>query len=288
MIRPAQERLFGVIGYPVGHSLSPVMMNRAFEVCGLSCRYLAMEVTELEKDLEILAKVGFEGLSVTVPYKEDVMKLLSGVDADASLIGAVNTLKRSGDGWEGKNTDWIGVVKALEEVLPSGTSWVGKRALVVGAGGASRAVIFALKKMGADVTIANRTLKNAELLGERFSCRVMPLDALKDSRARSWNLIVQTTPVGMKGYDEDRSPVPPSLFAPGVVAMDIVYTPRWTVFLKDAHERGADVVFGYKMLLYQGAAQFEWWLDVKAPVEAMKGALERALELKEGSHKNDG
>lgn len=287
MIRPAQERLFGVIGYPVGHSLSPVMMNRAFEVCGLSCRYLAMEVTELEKDLEVLAKVGFEGLSVTVPYKEDVMKFLSGIDVNASFIGAVNTLKRSGDGWEGINTDWIGVVKSLEEALPSGTSWVGKRALVVGAGGASRAVIFALKKMGMDVTIANRTLKNAEILGERFSCRAMPLEALRDFGACSWDLIVQTTPVGMKGYGENESPVPPSLFAPGVIAMDIVYTPRWTVFLRDAHKRGADVVFGYKMLLYQGVAQFEWWLNERAPVEAMRDALERALETRERVYKSD-
>lgn len=277
MIRPAQERLFGVIGHPVGHSLSPVMMNKAFEVLGLPCRYLAMEVTEIESDLEILEKVGFEGLSVTVPYKEDVIKLLSSVDPDALFIGAVNTLKRSGNRWEGKNTDWIGVVRALKEALPYETPWTDKKALVVGAGGAARAVVFALKKMGMNVTVANRTLKKAEILGEQFACKVISIDSLGNFKAGSWDLIVQTTSVGMKGYFEGSSPVPPSLFGHGVVVMDIVYTPKWTTFLKDAKKRGAIVIPGSEMLLYQGVSQFEWWFGVKAPVEVMREAIESAL-----------
>ncbi|MCX7823624.1 MAG: shikimate dehydrogenase [Syntrophobacterales bacterium] len=283
MIRPAQERLFGVIGQPVGHSLSPIMMNRAFEVCKLPCHYLAMEVTELEGDLEILSKVGFEGLSVTVPYKEDVMRIISNVDADAAFIGSVNTLKRFDNGWEGKNTDWLGVIRALEEVS---SLWTGKRALVVGAGGASRAVVFALRKMGMDVTVANRTIERAEVIGRHFSCRVISLEALQDLKTGSWDLIVQTTSVGMRGYDETRSPVPASLFSPKVVAMDIVYTPKWTVFLRDARERGAHIIFGSEMLLYQGAHQFEWWLGIRAPIEAMREALENALEAREVMESN--
>lgn len=280
MIRPAQERLFGVIGHPVSHSLSPIMMNRAFEVLGLPCRYLAMEVTELERDLEILAEVGFEGISVTVPHKEDIIKLLSHIDSDALSIGAVNTLRRVGVAWEGKNTDWIGVVRALKEALPPETRWTDKKALVVGAGGAARAVVFALKKMGMNVTVANRTLKKAEILGEHFDCKVISLENLDSFKAGFWDLIVQTTSVGMKGHLEESSPVPASLFGPGVVAMDIVYTPRWTVFLRDARERGARVIFGSEMLLYQGVSQFEWWLGVSSPVEAMREALENALMSK--------
>lgn len=283
MIRPAQERLFGVIGNPVGHSLSPVMMNRAFDVCGIACRYLAMEVTELEKDLDILAKVGFEGLSVTVPYKEEILKFVAGIDPEVSAIGAVNTLKRSKSGWAGRNTDWVGVVKALAAVIPVGSSFGGRRSLVVGAGGAARAVVFALKNMGMEVTIANRTLEKAELLARHFSCQAMHLDALKERKSPDWDVIVQTTSVGMKGHHEGSSPVPSHLFAPGVIAMDVVYTPRWTAFLRDAKDRGAQVVFGSEMLLHQGVAQFEWWLGVKAPVEAMREVLEKTLETREKS-----
>lgn len=283
MIRPAQERLFGVIGYPVAHSLSPVMMNRAFDVCRLACHYLAMEVTELSSDLDILSKVGFEGLSVTVPYKEEVIKLVNRIDPEAVEIGAVNSLKRHENGWEGRNTDWIGVIKALEGAVSSGTSFRGRKALVVGAGGAARAVIFALKNMGMDVTIANRTVEKAELLAQHFSCQVVALPALKNFESRTWDVIVQTTSVGMKGYAEGLSPVPDHLFAPGVIAMDVVYTPRWTAFLRNAKNRGAQVVFGSEMLLYQGVAQFEWWLGIKAPVEAMREALEQTLEVREKS-----
>jgi len=278
MIRPAQERLFGVIGYPVGHSLSPLMMNRAFEVCGLKCRYLAMEVTDLKEDLPILARVGFEGLSVTVPHKERIIEFLVKVDQEAEAIGAVNTLKRCENGWEGRNTDWIGVVKALESAVSSDKNfWFGKKALVVGAGGAARAVCHALKKMGMVITVSNRTHEKAETLNRDFSCDVVPFDSLGNFSPGTWDVIVQTTSVGMKGYAETSSPVPPTVFAPGVIAMDVVYTPRWTVFLSEAKERGATVVFGLEMLLYQGVAQFEWWLGVPAPVEAMRKALEEAL-----------
>ncbi|MEJ5300462.1 MAG: shikimate dehydrogenase [Thermodesulforhabdaceae bacterium] len=284
MIRPAQERLFGVIGSPVGHSLSPVMMNRAFEVCGLNCRYLAMEVTDLKEDLPILARVGFDGLSVTVPHKERVMEFIVNVDQEVKVIGAVNTLKRLDEGWEGRNTDWIGVVRSLEtavssqkvEPFPDGF-WAGKRALVVGAGGAARAVCYALKKMGMKVTVSNRTPGKAENLCRDFSCNSVPLNELGNFQAGAWDVIIQTTPVGMTGYDEKSSPVPPALFAPGVVAMDVVYTPRWTVFLREAKERGATVVFGLDMLLYQGVAQFEWWFGIPAPLEAMRKALEDAI-----------
>ncbi len=275
MIRPAQERLFGVVGRPVSHSLSPVMMNRAFKVTGLPCRYLAMEITDPAEDLEILARVGFEGLSVTVPYKETVMELVSSMDEDAEKIGAINTLKRVEGKWQGRNTDWLGVVKALEI---SKKSLKGKKALVIGAGGASRAVCYALKKMGIKTTLSNRTFEKAERLSKIFDCDVVGIDKLSTFDSNRWDIIINTTTVGMK---EDLSIVPKNLLAPSVIAMDIVYTPLWTRFLREAKEAGCEIISGIEMLLYQGVFQFEWWFGIPAPVEEMRKAL---LErIKDGS-----
>ncbi len=292
MIRPAQERLFGVIGRPVAHSLSPVMMNRAFDALGIACRYLAMEITDPTHDIPLLGAVGFEGLSVTVPYKEEVLTVATQVEDDAVQIGAANTLKRTGSSWTAKNTDWIGVVQALRgtmqttypemfspmgEVLPHHS----KRALVIGAGGAARAVCFALRSMGIHTTIANRTLEKAEALCERFHCDLMPLDHLSQADA-SWHLVIHTTSVGMEG-SHNHTIVPPQILGPGVIAMDVVYTPHWTPFLTAAKERGCEIIHGSAMLLAQGVAQLEWWLGMRAPIETMQEALEEALKRRYGA-----
>lgn len=275
MIRPEQKKLFAVIGNPVHHSLSPVMMSACFEALGLSALYAAFYVDELERDLDILHKAGFSGLSVTLPYKEMVCRLAERIDATAKEIGAANTLRRTDHGWEGCNTDWTGALRALSAVCEV----PGRGALILGAGGAARAVAYGLKKAGARLTIANRCVERGKVLCEQLSADFIPITMLEKAGAR-FDLVVQCTSSGMA--DERGTPiVPASFFRPEMTVMDIVYSPRWTAFSRAARQAGCKVVSGLDMLLYQGAAQLEWWLErpvFETPaIDAMRRALEEAV-----------
>ncbi len=268
IIRPVQkEFLFAVIGNPVRHSLSPAMMNAAFKALGLPAVYLAVEVDGLDDALDAFAKMGFRGLSVTIPHKEDAFRLAGEVDETASAIGAVNTLRWGGSCWEGRNTDCVGMVRALEAV----DSLEGRRAVVIGAGGAARAVVYGLGRKGAMVTVSNRTTSRGEALAEAFGADFVPLDELG---RRDFDVVVQCTSVGLAG-NAAGALVPESFFHPGMVVMDIVYRPVWTLFLLSAKSAGCKVVSGLDMLLYQGAAQLEWWLGKPAPLSVMSDALTR-------------
>ncbi len=272
MIRPVQtEFLFAVIGNPVRHSLSPKMMNAAFKAMGAPAVYLAFEVDGMDSALETFARMGFRGLSVTIPYKEDARRLAAEVDETAAAIGAVNTLRLREDGaWEGRNTDWLGVVRSLR----AASSLQGKRALVIGAGGAARAVVYGLKREGAAVVVANRTAERGVSLASAFGCEFASLGALA---GRDFDVVVQSTSVGLGGrggFDAEFDPE--TLFRPGVVVLDIVYSPMWTPFLLSAKNAGCTVVHGLDMLLHQGVAQLEWWLGENAPVAVMDAALRGA------------
>ena len=282
MIQPVQSELFAVIGHPVAHSLSPLMMNAVFTGLDIPAVYVALDVDSLEKDLETLAAVGFRGLSVTIPHKEAALRQASKVDETASLIGAVNTLRVGDGGWEGRNTDWIGAVEALK----CETTLASRKALVIGAGGAARAVVYGLSREGASVTVTNRTRERGEALAESLGCDFAPLESLSERLEQAkYEIIVQCTSVGLSGR-EPILPVPDSLLQPGMVAMDIVYRPTWTPFLHRAFQRGCRVVKGYEMLLHQGIAQLEWWIEHKLPraegVQIMRNALEKALSNEAG------
>ncbi len=277
MIRPKQRDLFAVIGNPVAHSLSPVMMEAAFVELGIPAVYLALEVDSISEDLDILWNFGFRGLSVTLPFKEAAFLLAQYTEETARRIRAVNTLRRHDDGWEGTNTDWIGSVRALEQVSPLR----GKRVLVLGAGGAARAVVYGLIRSGAAVSISNRTPERGEALAQAFRCGFVPLAELeKDHSGESFDVLVQCTSAGLLG-DEDPQVVPDSFFLPGMIVMDTIYTPQWTTFLKKARNAGCSTVPGSEMLLHQGAMQLEWWLGREklepAVIGAMRDALSKAL-----------
>jgi len=283
MIRPAQTQLYAVIGTPISHSLSPVMMNEAFNVLNMNVVYVALEVTDLEQDLETLWRVGFGGLSVTIPHKERALKIASDLDNSAKAIGAVNTLKRSKNGWQGRNTDWIGIVRSFQE---RGIQMHGKRVLVIGAGGASRAVIYAAKQMGAgEIVIANRTYEKGVEVAEEFECEAIPLDDV--TAGGEFEIIFQTTPVGMSGYGDDKLPVSSAVLRPGSVVMDLVYNPVWTAFLRKARKLGCIVISGLDMLIYQGAAQFEWWFGMPAPVAAMRRVLQKVTKAEQNDDKGN-
>ena len=269
MITPAQEELYAVIGNPVRHSLSPTMMNAAFRALGVAAHYTAFAVEHLAEALQLLSQTGFRGLSVTLPHKEEACRWATQLDETARSIGAVNTLRRQGDHWEGRNTDWIGAVQALRQV----TEVRGRNALVIGAGGSARAVIYGLKRQGARVTVSNRTAQRGAELAAAFQCHFLPFQDLQE---QSYEILVQCTPLGMEGTASAEA-LPGFPLSSQMVVMDLVYRPYWTPFLKRARDAGCQVVSGLDMLLYQGVAQFEWWFAQPAPVAVMKEALWTAL-----------
>lgn len=277
MIVPVQTDLYAVVGNPAGHSLSPVMMNAAFKSLGVPAVYIALQADSFAEDLETISRMGFKGLSVTIPHKESAWKLASEIDVTARTIGAVNTLKRQENRWFGRNTDWIGSNRALKQT----TELQGKRALVIGAGGAAKAVVFGLVQEGALVAVANRTEERGKALAAAFGCDFISLSDLSGSGAdERFDIIVQCTPAGMSGA-ETTLPVSGPMFRPGATVMDIVYRPLLTPFLLEARESGCNIVNGLEMLLHQGAAQLEWWLDRPIPreegIEVMRNALKGAL-----------
>ena len=261
----ASTTLYGIIGHPVSHSLSPAMHNAAFDAVGINAVYLAFDVTDLPSAVRGIRALGIKGLSVTIPHKVEIMEFLDEVDDVARRIGAVNTLvNRNGSLWGG-NTDWIGAVKALEEQ----TQLEGKRAVVLGAGGSARAVCAGLKKRGAYVHIVNRTVENAKKLAERFACSWSGLDEIQDIEGE---ILVNTTSVGMEP-DSHKTPVPAEILERFSIVMDIVYAPLKTRLLDEAEKAGCVTINGLRMLLLQAVSQFEFWTGRKAPINVMEKIL---------------
>jgi shikimate dehydrogenase len=264
--------VFGLVGNPVGHSLSPPMHEAAYDALSIDARYVTFEpakgdITEAVRGADAL---GVTGLNVTIPFKRDVFEV---VDADdlATRIGAVNTVDFTGDRPTGHNTDAAGVRRSLVE---HGADLDGATSVVVGAGGASRATAFALSDAGATVRIANRTESTAHDLAESVpDASGHGLDAVPDLVADA-DVLVNATSVGM---EEDASPVARDALHGDLTVMDAVYSPLETRLLRDAEDASATTVDGAWMLLYQGAAAFERWTGRDAPVDAMNEALRSRL-----------
>ena len=298
MIRPVQKDLYAVIGNPVAHSLSPVMMNAVFEALNIPAVYVALEVADLVEDLVTLSRTGFQGLSVTIPHKESAYQLAECADDPAREIGAVNTLRLRGTHWEGLNTDWIGAISALNRAMcqsanqhDTGASLASsqhsalstqhrlldKRALVLGAGGVARAVVYGLKREGAAVTISNRGTERGKALAHAFDCAFLPaLELQRLDETAAFDIIVQCTSVGLMD-EEEFTLLPDSLLRPGTLAMDTVYRPLWTAFLRKAKAAGCITVAGVEMLLHQGIAQLAWWFGEVVQPEAALPVMREAL-----------
>lgn len=276
MIRPVQKDLYAVIGDPVEHSLSPIMMNAVLSSLDLAAVYLAFQVDRLHEALDALAHVGVRGLSVTLPHKQAAYQLSKEVDETAAAIGAVNTLKLAGNGWVGRNTDWLGANQALRAVI----SLSGKKVALIGAGGVARAVAYGLKRERAEVVIFNRGIQRGQTLADEFQCEFYQLDKLEAVGLQShFDIVVQCTSVGLAG-DNSAQLVTESFFRSPMVVMDTVYRPLHTPFLTAAQRAGCTTVTGLEMLLYQGVAQLEWWFERTVPEEGilvMKNALLKAL-----------
>jgi shikimate dehydrogenase len=279
-----QTKLVGLIGYPIEHSLSPAMHNSAFAALSLNWRYVPLPVhpERLGEAVAGLRALGFMGANVTVPHKEAVISYLDDVAPEAQAIGAVNIIVVREGKSIGYNTDWLGFLTALSE---GGFDPHGKRAVVLGAGGAARAVVYALSQAGAQVTILNRTPARAQALVQDFSPLFPSLSLLSlpitpqtlEEQAAEAHLLVNATPVGM-WPEVDQSPWPEDLAFPShLTVFDLVYNPRQTKLLRQAQAAGAKGIGGLGMLVHQGTAAFELWTGEKAPVETMYEAASRML-----------
>ena len=277
-----RTRLCAVIGDPVEHSLSPCIHNAAFKHLGLDYVYVAFRVRyeELEWAMQGVRSLGIRGLNVTMPHKIGVIRYLDHLDPEAELLGAVNTILNDDGALVGYNTDGRGALKALLEV---DGDLKAKKVLIIGAGGASRALSFTLAPRVRELTILNRTYGRAKTLAEDLkkkvegtvrACRLSD-ETLKEELENS-DVVINATPVGMRP-NEDETPIPKELLRPDLTVFDLVYNPIETRLLKEAKAVGAKTIDGLTMLVYQGAASFELWTGVEAPVEVMMDAVKREL-----------
>ncbi len=267
--------LFGVVGHPVAHSLSPAMHNAAFAALGLNAAYVALPVPSdrLEEALRGAHALGFQGLSVTVPHKKRTAALCLGLDGTAEACGAVNTLRRTSRGWEGYNTD----APACRALMVAAGLTKGSRALLLGAGGAAHGAAWALLSAGVEVAVAARRTPEAEALCLRMArafpgARVEPApwaEAMMWSEAAS--TIVNATSIGLDGNGDA---LPTLHLHPGQVAVDFVYGD--TPFARRAAAEGAKVVTGEEILLGQGTLAFTLWTGKPAPEPVMAEALRTA------------
>jgi shikimate dehydrogenase len=277
----------GVLGDPVAHSLSPPMQNAALEDTGIKSRYARFQVapTELRAALELLPSLDFIGANLTVPHKIPALALVEEVDEDARKIGAINTIKIERGKLRGFNTDGSGFARAIREEFSVDLRDL--RIVVIGAGGAARAIAFQCAKENCErLVIANRDLEKAKQLAEELRAffigprvlgpvpRLQAVD-LDETTMRfqiaNADLVVNATPLGLKHGDP--TPIPARLLAPHLMIYDTVYSSGRTAFVAGAVEAGARAANGLSMLLHQGALAFEIWFDRAAPIEAMRKAL---------------
>ncbi|MBO7716511.1 MAG: shikimate dehydrogenase [Methanobrevibacter sp.] len=291
-----KTKILGVIGDPIEHTFSPVMHNAGLDALNLNYIYLPFHVKpdRLNECIEGAKSFGIQGLNVTIPHKTNVMKHLDEIDQVASMIGAVNTIQFNFDEnnessnqnnetsvtTKGFNTDGYGCVRAIKEK----TSINNKKVTITGAGGAARAVSFQIASSGIDeLSILNRNVSKAESLANDLesnlseagiditinSCEIENLKRELDSS----DIFIDTTPIGMYPNVDDKPIASADMLHEELVVNDIVYTPMETSLIKEALKANAEVVYGYKMLLYQGIRSFEIWLGREAPVDVMEKAL---------------
>jgi len=261
--------VYGVIGNPIVHSLSPILHNAGFRARKIDAVYLPFRVADLSDFLGAIPRLRIGGFSVTLPHKQKLLRFLDGCDSLAKPIGAVNTVAvRANEKLFGYNTDSLGVLRALQGKL----ELRGHRVLILGAGGAARAVAFTLAREGARIFICSRTLSRSRRLARDVHGQALKRGTL---RRGSFDLIVNATPVGMHPR-ENESPIgPPEINC--ALAFDLIYRPPRTKFLRLAASKGIRTVSGVEMFLAQGIAQWEIWTGLRAPVNAMRSAVLAAL-----------
>lgn len=280
-----KTKLLGVIGHPVDHSLSPVMHNAAIAHLGVDYVYLPFPVHPdcLQQALTGFAAIGLQGFSVTIPHKRAIMPLLAKIAPIAQAIGAVNTVCWTDQGWFGTNTDVTGFLAPLQALQQD---WSQTIAVVLGNGGAARAVVAGCAQLGfAQIQMIGRDPQKVTEFVQQWASETIPANLSSHSWAAlpdllpAAHLVVNTTPVGMYPHvhTSPLSETESQWVRSGTIVYDLIYTPRPTQFLQQAKERGAIAIDGLEMLVHQGAAALELWLHRPAPVEVMRAALIKGL-----------
>ncbi len=262
-----ETKLIGFVGNTYKTSKMYMMYNAVFEKLGLNYVYLPFVVEDIKRGVEAIRNLGIHAVGVTIPFKISIIKHLDELDEDAKRIGAVNVVINNNGKLIGGNTDGKGGIKALKEK----TVVKGKKVILLGAGGAARALAFAIKDEGGDLTIINRTVSDAEELANTVGCGFGGLEKLSEFLPLS-DILVNSTSVGMLP-NIDQSLVDKKLLQKNLTVMDIVSNPRETKLLKEAQEVGCQVVFADRMLLWQGVLKFEMYTDIKPPIEIMEKQL---------------
>ena len=269
----AQTKLYGVIGNPVQHSLSPVIHNGAFKRLGWNAVYLAFEVKNVEEALRGIRGLGLKGVSITIPFKTEVIPFLDKVEGSAKKIGAVNTIVNRRGKLIGYNTDCDGALEALEEKV----RLKGKKVVLLGAGGAGRAIGFGLKERNCQLIVANRSRDRGEALSRELKCYFIPMSSLVKMKAGELqaDVVINTTSLGMVPRERE-TPIPKKLLRKGMMVMDIVYEPLQTKLLREAKEKGCLTINGLEMFVHQGAAQFEIWTGRRPDLKQIRNDLYKA------------
>ncbi|MEM3463884.1 MAG: shikimate dehydrogenase [Candidatus Bathyarchaeia archaeon] len=285
-----ETKICALIGNPTKHSLSPYIHNAAFKHLKLDFIYLAFEVEgkNVKEALQGVRALGIKGLNVTMPLKVAVIPYLDELSLDAKKIGAVNTILNSNGTLIGYNTDGLGALKALQS---KGQNPVGKNVLILGAGGAARALAFTFCEEAEAITILNRTPEKAKILakelnknfGKKVGHGQLSEETLK-VKVKEADILVNATSVGM-APNENETPVAIKFLHPNLTVFDLVYNPPQTRLLKEAKAIGAKTVDGICMLVHQGALSFEIWTGKKAPVDVMMKACEKGLKTLRGANK---
>lgn len=282
MIVTGKTKNLGIIGYPVEHSLSPVMQNAALQDLGLDYNYIAMSVEpeKLEQAIAGIKALGFCGINVTIPHKVNVIQYLDQVDQSARMVGAVNTIVVSEDKLIGYNTDAGGYIKSLQN---EGVELQGREVVLYGAGGAARAVIWGLLEHKVkSITIGARNVVKAKDLAEIFKeygdVKALDWDSIPFKKAlRQCHLVINSTPLGMHKMIDKEPPLDWSLLQDNIVISDLIYTPAKTKFLQSAEKHGHKIINGAGMLVEQGALAFELWIGAKPSTKLMLQELENCV-----------
>jgi len=266
----AATKVYGVAGNPIRSSLSPLMMNTAFRRETVNAVYLALQTSKVDDLFKLVKEIPIQGLSITMPLKEDIIPLLERTDPLSAKIGAVNTVLRAQDGkFYGFNTDVAGIVGPLERRL----SLKGAKVLVLGAGGAARAAVFGCRDKGAEVWILNRTPETAQKLARQAGAKTIKREAVAKT---GFDVIINATPIGMAGQKGAALLGPEDLTAR--IVFDLVYNPIETPLLKMARAKGLTAISGVEMFVQQGARQFEIWTGKPAPEEEMLRVVLHSLK----------
>ena len=275
----AETQVFGVLGDPIAHSLSPLIHNTAFRHEGLNCVYLPFRVPAetLSETLDDFEWLGCRGYSVTIPHKQAVLAKAAQCDRAVEDIGAANTLFRDENGdWQATNTDYQAALESLQlglERLFGDSSLQGRRVLMLGAGGVARAIGMAVLREGAELTIANRTHSRAVQLAKELGCRQVPNENRSDVQA---DVVINCTSVGMHPH-VDETPYQADWLREGMLVFDTIYNPETTLLLKQARERGCETVDGLEMFVRQAARQFDLFTNRPAPIDLMRETVRRGI-----------